>query len=94
MTAHAIQMLSDVVVAFKRFVDNVPNAIDVELIRGVEKDLLQTLYVGLGIHGKDGHQICGDLAKENPAVAHKREDVKKKLERLNVAMQELLSMGQ
>ena len=74
--------------------DNVPNAIDVELIRGVEKDLLQTLYVGLGIHGKDGHQICCELAKEYPAVAHKREEVSKKLERLNVAMQELLSMGQ
>ncbi|KIL62473.1 hypothetical protein M378DRAFT_179683 [Amanita muscaria Koide BX008] len=80
-------------VAFKRFVDNVPNAIDVTLVRGITKDLLQTLYVGLGIHGKDGHQICRDLAKDYPAVAHKREELKKKLERLNVAMQELLLMG-
>ncbi|KIL62477.1 hypothetical protein M378DRAFT_12811 [Amanita muscaria Koide BX008] len=79
-------------VAFKRFVDNVPNAIDGALVRGITKDLLQTLYVGLGIHGKDGHQICRDLAKDYSAVAYKREELKKKLERLNVAMQELLLM--
>ncbi|KIL62474.1 hypothetical protein M378DRAFT_199179 [Amanita muscaria Koide BX008] len=81
-------------VAYKRFADNVPNAIDVELIRGVEKDLMRKVSQGLGINGKDGLQICMELAKENPLTSNRREDLKKKLERLQVASQELLSISQ
>ncbi|KAF8623386.1 hypothetical protein AX17_007424 [Amanita inopinata Kibby_2008] len=80
-------------VAYKRFADNVPNAVDVELIRGVERDLLQVLYAGIGIHGRDGRQICRELSKEHPTTAHKRAELKKKLERLKTASHELLSIG-
>jgi hypothetical protein len=41
-------------VAYKRFTDNVPLAIDSELVRGAEKGMLQLLYTSLEINGSDG----------------------------------------
>jgi len=80
-------------VAYKRFADIVPLAIDQELIRGLERDMLPTLYAGLGINGPDGHRICRDLTQESPQVADRREELVKKLERLHTASQELLHIG-
>lgn len=94
----ALEIMADVSayfqVAYKRFVDFVPNAIDVELVRGIGKDLQRKVSGDLGIHGKNGFQTCQDMAKENQATSNKRADLKKKLERLNGAAQELLSIGQ
>jgi len=88
-----IFFLSCTSVAYKRYVDNVPLAIDHELVRGIERDLLSILNTGLGINGPDGFRICKELAQENPSVAHRREELTKRLERLNVASQELLKVG-
>ena len=52
------------IVAYKRFADNVPLAIDFELVRGA--GALQTLYTNLGINGSDGLHICQELAQESP----------------------------
>lgn len=84
--------LSDDLVAYKRFVDNVPLAIDLELVRGLEKDLLQGLSKGLRVYGPDGVVICQELAKESSQVADRREELGKKLERLLNASQELMSL--
>ncbi|CAK5274279.1 unnamed protein product [Mycena citricolor] len=58
----ALEIMSDVrayfQVAYKRITDNVPLAIDYELIRAVGRDLLPTLYSGLGINGPEGLRIC------------------------------------
>jgi hypothetical protein len=67
----------------------VPLAIDYELVRGLERDLLPTLFAGLRIHSEDGPRICHDLAQESPQVAGRREELNKKLERLLSAIQEL-----
>jgi hypothetical protein len=80
-------------VAYKRYVDNVPLAIDHELVRGIERGLLSILNTGLGINGPDGFRTCKELAQESPSVANRREELTKKLERLNVASQELLKIG-
>ena len=79
--------------AYKRFADNIPLAIDVELVRGVERDLLQELYSKLGVNGEDGAGICHELAQESPQVADKRADLLKKLERLEIASAQLLRLG-
>lgn len=79
--------------AYKRFVDNIPLAIDQELIFGLERDILPTLYAGLGLNGADGARICQELTQESPQVAGKREELKKKMERLSAAGRELLSIG-
>lgn len=79
--------------AYKRFADIVPLAIDRELVRGVASDVLRVLYGSLGVNGLEGTRVCRELAQESPQVADKRVDLKKKLERLESAREELLSIG-
>ena len=79
-------------VAYKRFADNIPLAIDVELVRGVERNVLKELYSKLGVNGEDGTRICRELAQESPQVADKRADLRKKLERLEIASSQLLNL--
>jgi hypothetical protein len=80
-------------VAYKRFADNVPLAIDHELVRGVERGILSIMNAGLGINGPDGLRICKELAQESPNVSNRREELTKKLERLSIASEELLKIG-
>jgi len=77
-------------VAYKRFSDNICLAIDFELVRGVERNLLTALYATLGINGPDGPRICKELAQESPYLADRRADLKGKLQRLLSASSELL----
>lgn len=79
--------------AYKRFADIVPLAIDRELVRGAASDVLRVLYGSLGVNGLEGTRVCRELAQESPQVADKRVDLKKKLERLESAREELLSIG-
>ncbi|KAG6850610.1 hypothetical protein C0991_000268, partial [Blastosporella zonata] len=79
--------------AYKRFVDNIPLAVDYELIWGVERDVLAALNIGLGINGENGDRICKELAQENVSVAGRREELSKKLERMHAASQHLLRIG-
>ncbi|KAF5317369.1 hypothetical protein D9611_003615 [Ephemerocybe angulata] len=93
----AIVIMADVrayfQVAYKRFADNIPLAIDYELVQGIERDVLKIIYGRLGINGPDGQRIAEELAQESAQVADKREDLVKKLERLKVASSELLELG-
>ncbi|KAJ7057470.1 P-loop containing nucleoside triphosphate hydrolase protein [Mycena amicta] len=90
----ALEIMADVrayfQVAYKRVTDNIPLAIDYELVRGVGRDLLPLLYNNLGVGGKEGDRICRELAQESPSVANKREELSKKMERLETASQELV----
>ncbi|KDR69881.1 hypothetical protein GALMADRAFT_128490 [Galerina marginata CBS 339.88] len=93
----ALSIMADVrayfQVAYKRFADIIPLAIDQELVRGLERDLLEALYDQLGTNNTDGHEISKDLAQESPQVADKRADLGKKLERLETAQRELLGIS-
>ncbi|PBK85318.1 hypothetical protein ARMGADRAFT_1055445 [Armillaria gallica] len=80
-------------VAYKRFADNIPLAIDHDLVRGVDRGLLGTLSERLGIYGPNGQDICKELAQESPQVAGRREELTKKLERLQTASEELMKTG-
>ncbi|EEB89482.1 hypothetical protein MPER_12412 [Moniliophthora perniciosa FA553] len=75
--------------AYKRFTDMVPLAIDYELVRGLERNLLQTLFTGLRIYSAEGHRICKDFAQESPQIAGLREELSQKLERLLSAVEQL-----
>lgn len=79
-------------VAYKRFADIVPLAIDRELVRGAASDVLSVLYGSLGVNGPEGARVCRDLAQESPQDAERRIDLQKKLERLETASEELLSI--
>ncbi|KAG6917243.1 hypothetical protein DXG01_003275 [Tephrocybe rancida] len=80
-------------VAYKRIADNIPLAIDYELIFGVERDVLAALNTGLGINSENGDRICRELAQENATIAGRREELSKKLERMHAAGQQLLQIG-
>ena len=82
------------VVAYKRFVDNVPNAIDYELILGLNRDrrLEDVLYKGLGITGPQAGQKCRELLAEPPQVVARRKDLEKRRARLESAKKELMDL--
>ncbi|KIY48836.1 hypothetical protein FISHEDRAFT_42554 [Fistulina hepatica ATCC 64428] len=80
-------------VAYKRFADNVPLAIDMELVRSIDRDLLQCLLKGLSVQGPEAQRVCEELSQESPQVSWKREELSKRLERLNTANEELLNLS-
>ena len=82
------------VVAYKRFADNVPMALDHELILGLDKErgLENALLVGLGVTGPDGHRRCKEYLQEPPQVIAQRERLQEKLRRLEAAKKELLDI--
>lgn len=79
--------------AYKRFIDNIPMAIDHELVRGGEQDIFQLLWVRLGLDGPDAREMCEDYAREALQVANRRGELHKKLERLTEATRRLVSVG-
>ena len=76
-------------VAYQRYTDNIYRAIDMALLQGVEHGLFNTITTSLGIHGPNGHEICKQLAMEDPAISHKREELEAKLVSLKAASAEL-----
>ncbi|KAL4066184.1 P-loop containing nucleoside triphosphate hydrolase protein [Scleroderma citrinum] len=80
-------------VAYKRFVDAVSMALDYEVIRGLERNLEQTLRDGLQLTGLDAHERCAMMLQEPPAIATKRNEVMRKLERLQAAKVEILQLS-
>ncbi len=79
--------------AYKRFTDIIPLAVDHDLVRGLSRDLQKTLSERLGIYGPNAMSICRELAEENPRIASRREELLNKMERLRTASEELLNVG-
>lgn len=77
------------VVAYKRFADMVPLAIDYEIVRGLHKGMEQALLDGLSLTGPDAYVRCQLMVQEHSSVASKRTELQKKLDRLNAASLEL-----
>lgn len=76
-------------VSYKRFSDMVPLAIDHEVVRGLEKGMEQALRDGLNLTGPDATARCRLMVQEHSAVASKRTELQKKLDRLHAASLEL-----
>ncbi|EPS96653.1 hypothetical protein FOMPIDRAFT_52737 [Fomitopsis schrenkii] len=78
-------------VACKRFADNVSNAIDHELVLGLNRDhsLDKVLREQLGISGPNGYQSCADILREDGRVTTQRADLRNKRDRLQKAKKEL-----
>lgn len=76
-------------VAYKRFADMVPLAIDYEIVRGLHKGMEQALLDGLSLTGPDAYVRCQLMVQEHSSVASKRTELQKKLDRLNAASLEL-----
>ncbi|KAG2338315.1 hypothetical protein BDR05DRAFT_893920 [Suillus weaverae] len=76
-------------VAYKRFADMVPLAIDYEIVRGLHKGIEQALLDGLSLTGPDAYERCKLMVQEPSSVASKRTELQKKLDRLHAASSEL-----
>ena len=81
-------------VAYKRYVDYVPMAIDHELVLGLDKDgaLESVLLKGLGITGPDGQRRCREFLQEPPNIVTRRQELQKRWERLDTAKKELMDI--
>lgn len=80
--------------AYKRFADNVPMALDHELVLGLDNDrgLENALLTGLGVTGVDGPRRCKDFLQEPPTVVATRERLQERVRRLEAAKKELMDM--
>ncbi|KAF8419805.1 P-loop containing nucleoside triphosphate hydrolase protein [Boletus edulis BED1] len=76
-------------VAYKRFADMVPMAIDHEIILGLQRGIDEALREGLQITGPDGYSRCKSIVEEFSTIASTRQELQKKMERLQAARQEL-----
>ncbi|PCH35511.1 hypothetical protein WOLCODRAFT_107442 [Wolfiporia cocos MD-104 SS10] len=78
-------------VAYKRFADNIPVAIDHELVLGLNRNqgLETMLRRELGVSETDAHRICAEYLREDASVASRREDLRNKRDRLSKAKREL-----
>lgn len=80
-------------VAYKRFSDNVPLAVDREILRGFDRGIRGALFKGLGLGGENGHQKCKELLQEPTTTVARRDELQKKRDRLYHAKQELLELS-
>ena len=64
-------------------------AIDCGLVHGLERGIDEALREGLQITGLDGYNRCKSLVEEASSIASACQEIQKKMERLQVAQQEL-----
>ncbi|KAI0753564.1 P-loop containing nucleoside triphosphate hydrolase protein [Daedaleopsis nitida] len=94
----AIDIMADVrayfQVAYKRFTDNIPMAVDFELVLGLDRGQAfeKALRKGLGIGGEDSAARCAEYVKEPRHIAERREELQKKRERLETARKQLTEL--
>jgi len=79
-------------VAYKRFADMVPMAIDHEIVLGLNKGLEKALRDGLEITGPNAREACEALIEEASTISLRREELQKRLDRLKLASQELRTL--
>ncbi|KAF8504672.1 P-loop containing nucleoside triphosphate hydrolase protein [Russula emetica] len=90
----AIEIMAEVrayfQVAYKRFVDNVPMAIDRTMVRGLKVGLESALFNGMDISGPGGYERCRLLLSEPEGIVARRTELQKRRDRLGRAKEELL----
>ncbi|KAG8694466.1 hypothetical protein FRC08_008471 [Ceratobasidium sp. 394] len=79
-------------VAYKRFADNVPLAIDQRFIHAFDETISVTLVAGLSISAPDARERCAAWLAESQAVARQRAELLDRKARLAEAKKELLEV--
>ncbi|CAE7058326.1 unnamed protein product [Rhizoctonia solani] len=79
-------------VAYKRFSDTIPLAIDHRYIRAFEQAIQTTLVAGLKISSPDAHDRCAKWMAESQSVVRKRAELTDRKERLDAARMELMEV--
>jgi Dynamin GTPase effector domain len=78
-------------VAFRRFVDNIPRIIDFELLKGIIRTIgvESKLFQDLVPENEDIHGRCTAFLKEDPEIHLSRKSLKQELDRLTAALESL-----
>ncbi|KZV69812.1 hypothetical protein PENSPDRAFT_753099 [Peniophora sp. CONT] len=79
-------------VAYKRFVDNVPLAIDEAFVRGVVVGLQAAILTNIGIGGREGYETCRRLLQEPEHITRRRDELLVKESRLKEARHEFMRL--
>ncbi|KAI0067648.1 hypothetical protein BV25DRAFT_1834706 [Artomyces pyxidatus] len=79
-------------VASKRFIDNVPQAVDFDYIDGMKRELLDVLYRDIIRDDSDVRVRCRELLREAPALSTRREELEGKRDRLEKAQIKLMQL--
>ncbi|KIJ53719.1 hypothetical protein M422DRAFT_222407 [Sphaerobolus stellatus SS14] len=79
-------------VAYKRFIDTVPLAIDQELILIDKRVLQEALSLGLKITDSRAQESCRKLMAEPPQISSLREELESRRDRLLAEQKELLAI--
>ncbi|CAE6540893.1 unnamed protein product [Rhizoctonia solani] len=79
-------------VAYKRFSDTIPLAIDHRYVRAFERTIQATLVAGLKISASDAHDRCAKWMAEPQSVVRKRAELTDRKERLEAARMELMEV--
>ena len=89
---HRIIMYSeqDLSVSSKRFIDNVPLAVDRDLVRAIGRDVQRALYDAL--MSGNARDRCSLYLQEHQSTSAVRMELTAKLQRLKQAKQEMLSV--
>lgn len=77
----------------QRIVDDVPRAIDTDVIRPLATEMLPHLLKGLNINGEGGGERARMFLSEDSSITSQREDLKRKQKRLENARASLKSFG-
>ncbi|KAL8280533.1 hypothetical protein RQP46_007181 [Phenoliferia psychrophenolica] len=80
-------------IAYKRVIDDVPLAIDCDLIRPLGEHMLEALLRGLGVNSEGGAAKASAWLSESPTVTMERKELSRKKESLETARRELRSFG-
>lgn len=75
--------------AYKRFTDIVPIAIDHEIVLGLQNGIDRALQEGLQITGPEGYNRCKSMLEEQISVVTARQEIQEKMQRLQAAREEL-----
>ena len=89
MTCSLDASLQCITVAYKRFVDMVPMAIDHEIVLGIQHGIDNALRQGLQVTGLDGPDRCRRMLEQNISVVTERQEVQEKMKRLRAARAQL-----
>jgi hypothetical protein len=77
------------VVAYKRFVDVIPMAVDETLVRGFCRGLEKRLFEGLGVSGDNAKEHCAAFLANSHDITLERDMLKTRRDRLSLAKKEI-----
>jgi hypothetical protein len=85
-------LVAMLIVAYKRYTDNVPLAIDCDYLRAFERGIEKQLIEKLGLSSSEARYKAASFLQEAPDIMQQRDELNTRQERLENARRELLGL--